>query len=349
VEALRSPSVNLPALAARVEAAHFPDSTATRDVVHETTTDTTESAANTTAGDDDKVKSEPSSQLNPANTTGTVAMVQAEIKRLHRRFNSLKELTIRGLEKSKVAVMTVVYYLTTILTVREHKGFLEEKQKSLSESSNHWELFGKLNLYWTYLSYGLLEHLVDELALKHNWFQTAAGEMTAYKKDLEEFRKRTTLVLFCEADPRVLDEDPPPGFRKMVVKFDWPQTATLEDVEKFRRRYAISYDLQTCAMMLNSIGTGSFTVTWFVPVSVVEMLRKKRALAVFKEFSVTRLEIHTSTQICVYQILPQRPVAPSSTSDSLAIVKSNAANKSKESGQVSSVDEDYPFVEEPSD
>ena len=38
VEALRSPSVNLPALAARVEAAHFPDSTATRDVVHETTT-----------------------------------------------------------------------------------------------------------------------------------------------------------------------------------------------------------------------------------------------------------------------------------------------------------------------
>ena len=29
---------------------------------------TTESAANTTAGDDDKVKSKPSSQLNPANS-----------------------------------------------------------------------------------------------------------------------------------------------------------------------------------------------------------------------------------------------------------------------------------------
>ena len=236
-------------------------------------------------------------------------MVQAEIKRLHRRFNSLKELTIRGLEKSKVAVMTVVYYLTTILTVREHKGFLEEKQKSLSESSNHWELFGKLNLYWTYLSYGLLEHLVEELALKHNWFQTAADEMAVYKKDLEEFRKRTTLVLFCEADHRALEDDPPPAFRRMVVKLDWPRTATLEDVERFRRRYASSYDLQTCAMMLNSIGTGSFTVTWFIPVSVVEMLRKKRALAVFKEFSVTRLEIHTSTQICVYQIPPQRPVS----------------------------------------
>ena len=37
VEALRSPAVNLPALARRVEAAHFPDTTATRDVKAETT------------------------------------------------------------------------------------------------------------------------------------------------------------------------------------------------------------------------------------------------------------------------------------------------------------------------
>ena len=38
VDALRSPAVDLPALAKRVEAAHFPDPTSTRDVVPETTT-----------------------------------------------------------------------------------------------------------------------------------------------------------------------------------------------------------------------------------------------------------------------------------------------------------------------
>ena len=38
VNALRSPAVNLPALAKRVEAAHFPYPTSTRDVVPETTT-----------------------------------------------------------------------------------------------------------------------------------------------------------------------------------------------------------------------------------------------------------------------------------------------------------------------
>ena len=38
VDALRSPAVNLPALAKSVEAAHFPDPISTRDVVPETTT-----------------------------------------------------------------------------------------------------------------------------------------------------------------------------------------------------------------------------------------------------------------------------------------------------------------------
>ena len=93
-DALKNPVVGLTALARRVEAAHFPDSTATRDVVPKTTTgkppcigslhtmyvassltgsasnvsiisDTTESAANPTAGDDE-VKSKPSAKLNPA-------------------------------------------------------------------------------------------------------------------------------------------------------------------------------------------------------------------------------------------------------------------------------------------
>ena len=89
VEALRNPIVNLPALARRVEAAHFPDPTATRDMVAETTgmspsaplisdwcshvsiISDTESATNSTAGDDE-VKSKPPSQPNPA--TGKLAI-----------------------------------------------------------------------------------------------------------------------------------------------------------------------------------------------------------------------------------------------------------------------------------
>ena len=217
--------------------------------------------------------------------------------------------TIRCMEKCKITVMMVLFTLTSIKAVKEHKVFLEEKHKALRQSDDHLEMFSLLNLYWNYLSYHLLEQLIEALNLEEPAFDSVAAEMAVYKKDLHHFMRQTSLVLFCEAETTTLEEDPPPGFRKMVVKFDWPETATLEDVEKFRRQYASSYDLQTCAMMLNNIGTGSFTVTWFIPVSVVEMLRKKRALTVFKEFSVTRLEIHTSTQICVHQTTPPKAVS----------------------------------------
>ena len=228
-----------------------------------------------------------------------VSAVETKIKRLHERFNAMKDLTIKGLHKCRVAVLTVVYILTNIRSQAD-LVFLKENHKALRQCEDHLELFGSLNFYWNYLAYDLLDHLITELAKTHDWFQTTvAREMATYKKDLKEFRKSTTLELFVEADPRTLDEDPPPGFRKMVIRFDWPPTKTLEDVENFRRRYASSYNLQTCALMLNSIGTGSFIVTWFVPVSVVEILKKKRAPTVFNEFNVTRLEIDGH---CVYEV-----------------------------------------------
>ena len=125
--------------------------------------------------------------------------------------------------------------------------------------------------------------------------------MERYKADLQKFRQCMTLKLFCQADTST-EYDPPPDFRKVVVEHDWPDTVTLEDVEKFRRRYARTYNLQTCAMMLHTVRPGLFIVTWFVPVTVIDILRKKTAVEVYKEFKVSRLEIYVqATAVCVYQ------------------------------------------------
>ena len=227
-------------------------------------------------------------------------MVRQKMKKFCKRFQSLKLSTIHCLEKCRIAVAMVVFALTSIKVVGEHRLFVKKRQKSLQKCINHWELFGQLNLYWNYLSCDLLAQLIEGLSLTHQEFEPIAKDMELYKTDLQQFMKEAKLKLFCAAESESLtlqEDEPPPGFRKLVAKFNWPHTVTLAEVEKFRRCYAQKYDLQTCAMMLNNIGTGSFTVTWFIPVSVVEMLRKKRALAVFKEFSVTRLDIDGT---CVY-------------------------------------------------
>ena len=120
-----------------------------------------------------------------------VSAVKAQIERLHERFNALRDLTIQGLQKCCVAVMTVVYILTKI---RSHadRVFLKENHEVLRQCEDHLELFVSLNFYWNYLKPDLLDHLITELAKKHDWFQTVAGKMAVYKKDLEEFKKGTT-------------------------------------------------------------------------------------------------------------------------------------------------------------
>lgn len=227
--------------------------------------------------------------------------LEVEIDVFHGRFNSMKELTIEGLERCQISVVTVVFILTNVRTVSDNmKVFLRDHHKALRQCEDHLELFGSLNFYWNYLSYDLLDYLIKEMAKKHKFFQTVAGEMGVYKKDLEQFRKRTALVVFCKTESPILD-DPPAGFRKMVVRFNWPDKATLNDVENFRKKCARCYDLPTCAMMLANIRSGSFVVCWFIPSQIVEVFRKKRALGVLVEFRVTELMFGVTNDACIYQ------------------------------------------------
>ena len=98
-----------------------------------------------------------------------------------------------------------------------------------------------------------------------------------YKNDMERLRMSTSLKLFCEVQPLPLSlvEDPPPDFKKMVVEFKWPETVTLEAVERFRQCYARHYRLNECAMIVNSIRPSSFIVTWFVPISIIETFARE--------------------------------------------------------------------------
>ena len=229
VDALRNPAVNLPALAKRVEAAHFPDPTSTRDVVPETTSgmtplnydwsnycvsiiSATESVASTTTDTSgDVVQSKTPSQLSAGEITPlclvpchthfvAVAEVKDDIEGFRKRFKSLKLSVIQCLERCRIAVMTVVYMymLMEIRAVEQHKVFLEEKHKSLRQCEDHWELFGLLNLYWNYLSPDLLDQLLDELCMKESSFKLIRDKMKMYKTDLQKFRQRTTLKLFCQ-------------------------------------------------------------------------------------------------------------------------------------------------------
>jgi hypothetical protein len=349
-EALRNPVVDLPRLAKEIEAAHFPEPTSTRDTAPETsTTDKTtveatqsisaEAEPETTAAGKDiaavpesTLTSEPVPETTPTDSAvGTtiateevkskppskLLALQHEIKGLHQRFNSIKESTIKCLEKFRITVVSVVYMLTSVLFVFEHKDFLGKKHKALCQCEDHWELFGELNLYWNYLSYSLMDGLVGQLVHRNSAFITIQEQMTVYKEDMLEFRRRTTLVLFCKVSPTILriSEADPSGIsevdlQKMVTEHQWPQTVTLEDVEQFRKGFLQTFSLPECAVMVHRIRTGSFEVTWFVflPPTIIQLLKESRGrIWVFKDFKVSSAVIDGEL---VYQPSHHKPATP---------------------------------------
>ena len=166
-----------------------------------------------------------------------------------------------------------------------HKVFLEGNIHGMFRADDHLELFGTLNSHWDYLAYHLLDHLIREFSIRN-----MKGEMEEYKLDLKRFRRATLLRLFCQAQ-RGKRFRPPAEFSEMVVEFDWPDTVTLEVVEDFRGEYASYYSLRECAMMLASLGIGSFLITWFIPESVVESLKVKIPEKLFRKHNVTMVEI----------------------------------------------------------
>ena len=214
-----------------------------------------------------------------------------EIDKFEDRFDAMRETTIQYLEKFHITVMMVVYCLTSISadSMDEHKVFLEEKHEVFYKYKHHRELFGYLNLYWNYLAYDLLDELIKALSRKESSFADVREMMHLYKEDLKQFRMFTRLKLFCQAQ-RKKNDDPPPGFRELVFTHKWPDTVMLEDVEVFRQSYAHEFNLRKCAMMCNSIlPSGSFTVTWFVPLSIIPLL--KESFKVIHKFDISRLDI----------------------------------------------------------
>ena len=158
------------------------------------------------------------------------------MKGLRQRFASIRKSMIVCLEKCQVVAMTVVTVLSSIFGFDVRKAVLDKHHKDLGKVERKSELFGYLNLYWNYLEYKPFSVLIRKLYLKQSAFAGVRNEMAEYVEDVEKFREGTPLALFCQAVP-YMERQPPPGLKTLVTEHQWPETATLGDVEGFKESF----------------------------------------------------------------------------------------------------------------
>ena len=218
----------------------------------------------------------------------SVEAVREKMKGLRQRFASIRKSTIVCLENCQVAAMTVLTLLSSIFGFDVRKAVLDKHHKDLGEVERKSELFAYLSLYCNYLEYKPFSLLLEEPALSA--FAGVRNEMAEYVKDVEKFRQDTPLLLFCQAVP-YMERDPPPGLQTLVTEHQWPEIATLGDVEEFKKGFLDVFGLPGCAMMMDGIRRGSFKVSWFalLPVTVVQQLKGSKGK--IRNFKVTSVKI----------------------------------------------------------
>ena len=211
-------------------------------------------------------------------------------------------MAIEVLEARDFNVGIAVYELTNLNAseVPEHTPFLKDHLEELEKCTKSRPLFARLNGCWNYLSPQLLYHTVNRLDITK-----AKEQMKLYDKDLETFRNRTPLQLFCQTERQYIE--PPEELVRVVVKFGntIPGSPTLQHVESFRQIYARHHKLRDFALILYALKVGSVIMLVAVPSSVRERLRNEVPNEILTKFGIVQLDIDGE---CVYSV----PTAPKS-------------------------------------
>ena len=129
----------------------------------------------------------------------------------------------------------------------------------------------KLNNYWNYLNFSLLEDVIKTFCR-----EALMARMEEYKKKLEDFRCKTRLCVFAETEQKCLLAGE--NLKEFVVKHDKNWTmCTLQDLENWKKSLTKTLLLPPFALKPRKISTGCVSITWAIPTmfttSVAEKLK----------------------------------------------------------------------------
>ena len=206
------------------------------------------------------------------------------------KFDQLLDKTQDGLVDNNIPLQKLKRCITRLPAhiKDQHLHFIKENLTEIKESKCVEDIFLSLHLYWNFLNYTLLEHIVNEFGNN----DTKAA-MAKYVSELVAFRKATKLSDFISHWP--CTRRVPPDMSRLVIKMekDW-SNCTLEDVEQFRGTLTQELLLPSFAVLLRDAEQGCISFTWLIPSSVVKILSKdihNIKLGWLKEHHIEKLAI----------------------------------------------------------
>ena len=208
---------------------------------------------------------------------------------MQQRFYDIKGKCIICLERRKISIQKTVH------TLRSCHIFSESNLSSLSQAIDHSELFANLDFSMNYLSFDLLDTIINAFDL-----EDLKSEMEEYKSHLQQLKENTPLIKICQIQPKS-EITIPLNIGDTKFYFNISDTLMMKDVEQFKTEYCCYYGLHESCMILakvgidsipvkGSIGDPMIAVTWLIP----EVLAGKLSMTstvprnILKKYSVTK-------------------------------------------------------------
>ena len=155
----------------------------------------------------------------------------------------------------------------------QHRSFIKTNLTNIPPPVTFESIWSILNLYWDFLNYGLLEHVINKCGS-----EDLKQQMQAYVDELSIFKQTTRLCDFIESWPCRDDGPPEDRLKKVVVKMnhEWSQ-CTLHDVESFMKSLVHKFFLPEVDILLQKAERGCVCVTWLTSPSIATLLQQNLA------------------------------------------------------------------------
>ena len=200
--------------------------------------------------------------------------VGEQVKYLESKFGNLIDTAceeVKGKFELHIFLSRVTYLPVSVRT--QHRSFIEEKLTKIPPPVTFENTWLTLNLYWDFLNYGLLEHVINQCGS-----EGLKQQMQDYVDELSTFKQTTRLCDFIKSWPCRDDGPPENRLKKVVVKMKhkWSR-CTLQDVERFKKALVHKFFLPEFDILLQKAERGCVCVTWLTSPFTATLLQQNLA------------------------------------------------------------------------
>ena len=264
-------------------------------------------------------------QLSSSEQEELMVTLYDDEKSMKRRFGKLVVKTRDSVEER----IPVVKFAGSILALGAYEpapgerdqSLLDEHSEEIKNAGSISKIFNILSTYWNYLTYEILEDIVEEYGTSDD-----AGRLRKYNKELHEFCKRRIFELPPESsNGNTLN----PKQERFRVKLNLRKDITYEQLLQIRGRIAKILKIRLAVLVLGRVDEGCVQLTFLIPKFVAQdlfPLSCEQTLALLKDVSVIRLVcgqyifevcynsvyhnrfgVHTTHCICIAKIINRDP------------------------------------------